>query len=150
MASYWTNKGKADLPAGDITARTLRMLLVNTAPANAAAAADLNVVSDVVSLELSGTGYVGGPGGSGRRTLASVTITEDDTNDWAKLDAADPAVWTAINAGTIAGAWIYRRVGGADADGSDLLWVFIGTTPLVTNGGDVTGILAANGFTTVV
>jgi hypothetical protein len=142
MASWWTNKGKADLAKTDPTAATLRILLVNTAPASQAAAADLNFVADVVAGELSGTGYA-------RQTLAGVTVTEDDTNDRAILDATDPATYAGINAGTIAGAWIYRRVGGADSDAVDVLWCWIDTPDLVTNGGDVNVAFAATGISTI-
>lgn len=142
MATLWTNKGKFDLANGGVSGRQFRLLLVNTPPASAAVAADLNVVSDVTGVEcvnVSGTGYA-------RRTLANVTVTEDDsgTNDRAILGADDPAVYTAINAGTIAGGWVYRRItSGTDADSSDFLWLFVDCTDLVTNGGDVTLAFAA-------
>ena len=142
MASYWTNKGKADLAGQDPTAATLRIMLVNTAPASAAAAADLNFVADVAANELAGTGYA-------RQTLSGVTVTEDDTNDRAILDATNPATYTAINAGTIAGAWIFRRVGASDSNAVDVLWCFLDVPDLVTNGGDVNVQFAATGISTL-
>lgn len=143
MSSMWTNKGKADLIAGGISGRTFRVMLVSAEPASAAAAADLNFVADVVADELSGTGYA-------RQTLSGVVATEDDTNDRALLDASDPATYSAINAGTIAGAWVYRRVAGGDVDANDILWCFVDLVPdLVTNGGDITLQFNALGISTV-
>lgn len=146
MASYWTNRGKARIADKGVTgvSREFRILLVNTPPASGTAAADLNTVSQVVSGELSGTGYA-------RKTLTSATVTEDDTNDWALFDAADPSTYTAINAGTIAGAWIYdRQTPGSDTDASDHLWMFLDLSPdLVTNGGDVTLQFNTNGLSTL-
>lgn len=143
MASHWTNKGKWDLATGGVTSRSFRILLVNTPPATAAAAADLNFVADVTANELSGTGYA-------RKTLANVTITEDDTNDLAKFDADDPTVYSAASMGTIAGAWIYRQItGGTDAPATDILWCFLDMNDLVTNGGDVTLSFNASGISTV-
>lgn len=142
MGSWWANKGKRDLAVVDATAATLRIMLVNTPPASAGAAADLNFVSDVVANELAGVGYA-------RKTLATVTVTEDDVNDRAVLDADDPSTYAAINAGTIAGAWIYRRVGGGDVDANDILWMFLDTADLVTNGGDVTLAFASTGLSTI-
>lgn len=139
MASYWTNKGKKEIVDRDATAADLRLLLVNTPPASAGAAADLNFVADVSANELSGTGYA-------RKTLATKTITEDDTNDRAVFDCDDPSVYTALNAGTIAGAWVFRQVTN-DADSA--LWMFLDCTDLVTNGGDVTVTINSAGLSTV-
>jgi hypothetical protein len=99
--------------------------------------------SDAASYELNNTtgGYAGGIGGStGRKTLASKTMTQDNTNNRAVFDATD-VTWTSINAGT-AGAAILLREGGAGTTTSDT-----GTTmicyidsgfPIVTNSGDLT------------
>lgn len=142
MASYMTNKGKYLLVNDATTASVWRIMLVDTPPANSGAAADLNTVSQVVGDELSGTGYV-------RQTVNTQTVTEDDTNDYVKVDATDPATYTGIDAGTIAGAWIYKRVGGGDVDANDLLICFLDCTDLVTNGGDVTlSYHATNGILT--
>src|SRR3990172_10804047 len=53
-----------------------------------------------VTNELSGTGYAGGFGGSGRKALAAKTVTQDDAGDVAYFDAAD-LTWSAISAGTV-------------------------------------------------
>lgn len=142
MATWWTNRGKARIATSGVTGKTFRLLLVNTPPASEAAAADINVPSDVTANELSGTGYA-------RRTLANPAVTEDDTNDRAVFDVDDPSTYTAINAGTIAGGWVFERVGGSDADGTDHVWLFLDTNDLVTNGGDVNLVIAALGLSTV-
>lgn len=142
MAAWWTNKGKADLAAGGIAGRTFRLLVMTAAPASAAAAADLNFVADVVA---------GASALAARRTLANVVAGEDDVNDRANIDADDPAVYAAMAAGeTWKGAWVYRRVGGADADAADILWCWLGMADLPTNGGDVTLALNALGISTIV
>lgn len=142
MPSYMTNKGKYEVISRANPGPTYRLMLVNTPPASAGVAADLNTVSQVVANELSGTGYA-------RVTLSGVTVTEDDSGDRVVFDATDPATYTAINAGTIAGAWVYIRVGGGDVDASDLLVCFLDCTDLVTNGGDVTLSFDVNGLFTV-
>ena len=55
---------------------TIKLMLVNASYVYNAAHAH---VSDVVANELSGTGYTGGFGGSGRKTLASKTINVTGT-----------------------------------------------------------------------
>jgi hypothetical protein len=97
--------------------------------------------TDPESYELNGTGYDNGIGAStGRKTLASKTMTQDDTNNRAVFDAAN-ITWTAINAGT-AGSAILIREGGAGTTTSDTgttLICFIDSGfPVVTNGGDLT------------
>ena len=145
MAAYWTNKGRADVLSGGTSGREFRLILVHTAPANAGAAADLNFTSDIVANELTATNYA-------RKTLANVTVTEDDTNDWAKLDADDPSTYTTLGGAsndTIRGGWVVRRAtNGSDTDASDRLWCFLGVSDLPTNGGDVTLSFGANGIST--
>ncbi len=91
---------------------------------------------DFVDGELSGTGYTGGFGGSGRKVLASKAVVYDTTNDRVELDAAD-SVWTGINAGTIEWATILDETGQAtDTTTPVVINVDLATT--VTNGGDIT------------
>lgn len=49
--------------------------------------------------ECSVVGYTGGFGGSGRKALSSITLTEDTTNNRVVLDAADPTQWASLAAG---------------------------------------------------
>lgn len=139
MASYVTNRGKAELASQAAASADLRLLLVDTPPASAAAAADLNFVSQVSADECSGTGYA-------RVTLAGEAVTEDDTNDQAVLDANDPATYSGANFGTIAGGWVFRQVTN-DADSP--VWCFLDVADIVTNGGDVTLSFAAAGIITI-
>lgn len=95
---------------------------------------DHDFVSTASGSELTGTGYVAGFGNSGRHTLASKTITEDDTNDRASYGAANP-VWTAINAGTIAAVILIKEI---TNDAASYLIAYLDGTPVGTNGGDIT------------
>lgn len=143
MASFVTNKAKMEMLKEDVDTVVLRLLLVDTPPASEAAAQDLNTVSQIVADELAGTGYA-------RQTVNTQTVTEDDSGNRAVIDAVDPATYSAIDAGLIAGAWVYRRVGGGDVDANDLLWFFLDCTDLTTNGGDVTlSYHATDGLATV-
>lgn len=138
---WWTNAGKADMATGGVTGREFRLILVNTAPANAATAADLNTVSQITGVEIA----------SQRQTLAGVTVIEDDTNDRAAIDATDPTQYTGMNGPVIVGAWVARRAtNGVDADASDKLWMFLALTPnITTNGGPVNVAFAATGLATI-
>lgn len=91
--------------------------------------------------ELSGTGYAAGFGGSGRKALASKTVTKDNATDAAFFDAAD-VTWTGINAGTIGYAVVIKEVTN-DAD-SPILCV-VDVADLVTNGSDYTLQWATDG-----
>lgn len=100
--------------------------------------------SDFSSGELSGTGYVAGFGNSGRKTLASKTITVDKTNDRAEFDCAD-VTWTAINAGTAAQATVLKEITN-DAASKVIANIDTGGFPVVTNGGDITIQVNAEGL----
>lgn len=93
--------------------------------------------------ELSGTGYVAGFGGAGRKTLANKVFSEDDANDRGEMDC-DDITWTAINAGTAA-ALIVVKEGTSDAD-SELIAFFDSGFPKTTNGGDLTAQVDAQGL----
>jgi hypothetical protein len=100
--------------------------------------------------ELSGSaGYTGT---SDRKALANVSVTQDNTDDEAVLDA-DDVTWTGVESTEdIQGYIIYRQVGADDstpnddeiiqliddADSADL--------PLTTNGSDVTVTFDAEGI----
>jgi hypothetical protein len=96
--------------------------------------------------EISGvTGYVGGFAGSGRATLASKTITKNNTLDAIVYDADDPAAWTIGVGETIGGAVLIKK-GSAD-DTTAVLLCYLGlATPIVTNGSDVELAFDADGI----
>lgn len=60
---------------------------------------------DVNANEVSGAGYT-----AGGNTLASKTLTQDNTNDRGVLDAAD-STWSTLTAANIAYAVIYKSTG---------------------------------------
>ena len=124
MADLVTNKGKFELFTGDanLDAADLRVCLVKTT----APTADTNTRSEVT--ELTVAGYA-------PQALTGETVTEDDTNDFAYLDATDP-VFTGLAAGeTVIGACLYRHVTGAS---DSPVYAFYDLTDTPTNGGDIT------------
>lgn len=141
MASIAYNQFKADLASGvyNLTSATVKVLLVGT---GYTPDPDHQFVSDITggpNYELSGTNYVAGFSGAGRKTLASTTVTKDNTNDLAYYDAAD-LTWTAINAGTARYAALYSP-NTTDAN-SKLLMIIQFPADFVSNGGD--GVLQWN------
>ena len=82
--------------------------------------------SDVSGTEESGTGY-----SAGGETLASKTVTQDDSNDRGVFDATD-LTWSGLDVGTPAYAIMYD-----DTHASDLLIAYweLGRA---SNGGDYT------------
>lgn len=140
MASSWYTRGLYEMASGIVyTTAGLKLLLVD---ANYTFDKDHDYVSDVVANELTGTGYTGGFGGSGRKSLATKTLTLDDTNDRIVLDA-DDLTWSGINAGTAAAAILFREL---TNDASSPLWAYLDPANVVTNGGDVTLIWNAAGI----
>lgn len=131
MASGTPNRFRYDLMKGthgDLTAITIKaMLLKPTYTFNP----DHKFVSDVktgTDYECSGTGYT-------RQTLASKTLTQDDTLDRCIFDAAD-ITFTGINAGTIGYILLLRDRGGADSANEILMT--LDPPDLITSGADVT------------
>jgi len=114
---------------------TIKLLLVDT---NHSFTKSDEFVSDIVANEAtnsSGSGYE-------RKTLANASIALDTGNDRVEFDADDIS-YTAIDAGTIASAIIYKEVTN-DADSP--LIADVDFTDLVTNGSDVDLQVNAEGF----
>lgn len=122
----------------DLVGGTIKVALAATSYTFSAAHVDMADVTELTT----GTGYAGGFSGSGRKTLASKSITNDTTNDRVEFDFADP-VWTGIDAGTIGGILVYAN-GTADSD--SVLIAFDNTTDRATNGGDMTYAVNAEGL----
>lgn len=81
----------------------------------------------------------------GRKTLASVTVTVDDTNDRVDIDCAD-VTWTAATGNAISALVVCYdpdTTGGTDADLVPLAKYDFVVTP---NGGDITAQIPATGF----
>lgn len=83
--------------------------------------------------EVSCTGYTGGPGGSGRKTL-TITAAQDDTNNRATIDAADQT-WTAPTGDSVGGAILIKHVSGAD-DTLNIPLIWIDLPDVTFNGTD--------------
>lgn len=106
---------------------------------------DDEYVSDIVAHEISGTGYTGGFGGSGRKSVGTRTSGHNGTSHKAYIDAGD-TTWTALDAGTIGAVGIIKEVG-SDADS-----IFIGADNIVgkaTNGSDWQYQVSADGLFTL-
>lgn len=116
----------------DVIADTLKVLLVTT---GYTFDPDNRFVSSAAGSEISVTGYTGGFGGAGRKSLASRTLSADDTNDRAAFDAAD-VTWTALGTGaTIAAAIVFKEL---TSDALSPMIAYFDITDTPTNGGDVT------------
>ena len=144
MADAVTNKYKYKLATGAIVPGTtdIRMGLLKTF-AGTTNVPDVNFIADMEAhadfAELTASGYA-------RVAITSATATEDDTNDWALIDAADVAFSAIATGETIVGYFLFIHTG-SDATASVLQMGSLTSTP--TNGGTVT-ITTANGLTKLV
>lgn len=100
MASLWTNKGVFLVMSGALDLDSASGIKVALMKNSYTPNVDDNFMSGISSNECSATNYTGGFAGAGRKSLSSLTVTEDDTNDRGVWDAADPATWTALGGGT--------------------------------------------------
>ena len=94
----FTNKGTTRLLSLGLAALTAPHWILLDA-AQVVPDFDDNFVSDLT--EFAGTGYTGGFAGAGRQAAGSLAANEDDTNDLAELDDADPS-FAGITDGRIA------------------------------------------------
>ena len=119
-------KGKVDLD-GD----TFKVQVVNATP-------DIDTWDneDDITGEISATGNT-----TVGKSLASLLVMENDTNDRAEWDFAD-VTWTNLATATINNAVVYLNTGVA-ATSIIVGWVAISTN---SNGGDYTLQINANGF----
>ncbi len=139
MANLVYNRGKYIVGQVNSTSVAWQCMLVST---SYVADQDHNFVNSNTSsgangepkvFEISVAGY-------SRQALASLVLFEDDTNDFAGLDAAD-VTFTALTAGqTVGGAVVYRysSSGGTTGDSGQDLLAFYDLTDTPTNGGDIT------------
>lgn len=140
MASNLYNPGLLKLLDGtiDFENDTIKVLLVDGSHTYTKSH---EFVSDIVANEasnVSGSGYE-------RKTLGSKTVTLDAANDRVEYDAANPT-YTAINAGTIAAAIVYKEV---TNDSDSPIIAQIDFADLVTNGSDVELQVNTDGLFTV-
>lgn len=145
MASAWTQQVLVDALGADIdlAADTLKiMLLKDSYTVNP----DHKLVSDIAGSECDATGYTGGFNGAGRKTLASKTLTADDTNNRAVFDAADPSAWSALGGGTnntLGKAAVIKEI---TNDGASRVVCILEFTAAATNGGDFSLAFHADGI----
>jgi hypothetical protein len=113
-------------------------------------------MSDVGTAELGNTpdvtGYEDGHGNAGRKTLASPTITLDDSNDLVEYDSATSPSWTGLGNGSnddVKGAIIHQEGTTDDSDATLICWIDTVTGspsfPFTTNGSDFTIDFHADG-----
>lgn len=148
MASFLYNTAAKEMIDGtiDIDTDTIKVMAVTS---SYSADRDDDVVdaggaNDAVDHEISVSGYTGGWGGSGRKTLANPAVTADKTNDRAEFDA-DDFTWSALGAGATIAALIVIKEGGAN-DTTSRLIAYLDITDTATNGGDITIQFNAEGI----
>jgi hypothetical protein len=134
MASKWYGKGLLKVMNGsiDLLNDTIKVILVTSSYTYDA---DHDFANDVSGNELSVSGYTGGFGGAGRKTLANKSMADDTTNNRIEFDA-DDLTWTALGAGqTLGGAVLVKEI---TNDAASEIIAFLDPSDLVLNGSDVT------------
>lgn len=141
MVSIFYNDAKKEIFDNtlNMSSDTLKIMLTNSThvPDADDSFIDDAGADDAIDGEIVATNYTGGFAGAGRKTLASVAITVDKTNDRAELDATD-VTWTALGNGsndTITGAVMVKEI---TNDTLSRVIAFIDFTDTTTNGGDFT------------
>lgn len=147
MASIWSNhaitealKGTLDL---DVSTGKKLMLLKSTYTPNQ----DHDFVNDISAHECDATNYTGGFNGAGRKAITGQSVTKDDANNKAVLDATDPATWTSLGGAsnnTLRYAAYIKEVT-TDADSLVICILDFGSN-YTTNGGDFTVQFNASGI----
>ena len=126
------NRGLFNLLALAISGSTdLRCTPFTGTKPSAATAKDWNTLADAIADATNAESTFG----SARFDLAGVTLTEDDTNDYATLTATAPT-WTSVTAGETWTFLVYYIEAGTDAT-RELVAVDLTTTGQVTNGSNI-------------
>lgn len=141
MAATVTNRGKYIIAETFATATTgLTLMLVTTGYtySHDHNTIDDGTTSDPVSYEIAPSGY-------SRQPLASDTVFEDDTNDFAGLDHANVTFSSLASGATIGAAVLYRysTSGGTTSDTGQDFVAYYSLTATPTNGGDIVIAVAA-------
>jgi len=128
MANSVTNKLKFRLLSGAVNLDTadLRLLLLKSSTPTP----DTNTVSDLTP----GTNELK-VGGYARQALANTTVTEDDTNDFAYLDADDVVFTSLVTGETITWAELFEFI---TNDAGSFVYGNYDVTDTPTNGGNIT------------
>lgn len=153
MANFWYNTGKLRMWAGatgevDLIVNTIKVMALQ---GDTGESTDSEFIGDVITagaVEVTSTGYTGGYGGAGRKTLGSKALAVDQVNDRAEFDCAD-VTWSAISQ---AGAeqWVALLiVKEVTSDALSPVLAHIDTAtglPLTPNGSDITLTINAEGL----
>jgi len=147
MANAVYNIFKAGVMDGtvDLDTHVIKLILVMT---NTTADTDIDAdtVSAITTLdEYDGSGFTWGHGGTGRKTLGSIVISADDTDDEGVFDSTVDVTWASLGAGTRANQGILIAKEGAADDTTAIPIAYIDAS-FTGNGGDVTIQWAAEGI----
>jgi hypothetical protein len=137
MPNLVFNRGKF-VAAGFPLAATSEVVPVMLVTTGYVANQDHNLVDDGTTDDPKS--YEIGVGGYSRQNLANKVRFEDDTNDFAGIDA-DNVTFTSLVAGATIGAAItyrYSSSGGTTSDTGQELLAYYELTATPTNGGDIT------------
>lgn len=144
MANLVFNRGKFLVAGGRVsTTATYTLMLVTTCFEDLSNLLDKNLVDDGTTTDP--LSYEVSVGGYSRGTVAGAALFEDDTNDFAGIDATDQTFSTLSAGETVGGAvlYIYSSSGGSlgtqtTSDTGQELLAFYDVTNTATNGGDIT------------
>lgn len=143
MANFVFNVAKGKVAEKVADGATIKLLVLKAADTDAVLK-DLDdiaaILANVNTTEADFTNYA-------RKTLASLAVNVDDTNDDVDVDAAD-VVFTAAGGATnnnCVDVIIYEEVAGGDANCIPLVML---DAVFTTDGNDVTLVFGANGFYT--
>ena len=136
---FVADQGRAAL---DLTGTSVTVCLVD---GTFALTATDQYLGDGTLGEVSATGYTGGHGNAGRRTITGITATLGASGITVYWDGADPTTWSSVASGaTINGAVLH--VQGASDDTTAKIIAFYDLTDTPTNGSDITLSWNASGF----
>ena len=136
MSQAMYNRGKTEILNGELNLDidTIKVLIVTSG--SYVYDADHNFLAEVTGAEASAGGYV-------RKTLASVSITQDDTNNYAVFDAAD-VTWEGITVN--GGGAILFKDSGSNANVSPLIMYSNTQFPVTITGGNLQIVWSTSGI----
>ena len=141
MAGYLTDLGREKILNGNLilSSSTLKIALLNNS-SNLSKAT--TYMSGLLSYELSGTGYVGGHNGSGRKLVDNKSY--GTINNVAYL-SCDDITWPGLGAGVVAAVVLIKE--GGLSDDTDTLVIGVDVFPPVeTTGGSWTYQVSSSGL----
>lgn len=146
MASFMYQVAKKRMADGDLVwnSDTIKVMFLVSGYAGDE---DDNDLTAAAAAEASGTGYITGPGGSGRKTISNKSTTRDDTANIAQF-IGDPVAWTGLSGeGSIVAIVVYEHISGADDSlNFPIRYIDDGGFPISDPAGDVTITPASTGW----